>query len=216
MPSRGHAVLARGRGLAVGLGSRAAVVLGLALALSATAIALQILDERGDLQSSYGQRSFAVLLFQDLSVIPLLALLPLLAGTGASTAAPCEPAQIGRRSALRIARGRAVGRYLLNPLFRLLAATGAREVMTAAALLLVLGTALLMQLPACRWRSAPSLPACCSPNSNFRHELEADIEPFRGILLGLFFMGVGMSIDAASGGGEPVAPRRRRVVGVIA
>ena len=122
---------------------RGAVIAGLALAMSATAIALQILEERGQLQQDYGQRAFAILLFQDMAVVPLLAALPLLAQGGSST----HPALAdGLRTVALIAGAITLivlaGRYLLNPLFRLLAQTGAREVMTAAALLVVLGAAL--------------------------------------------------------------------------
>src|SRR5229473_3510772 len=117
-----------------------------ALALSATAIALRILDERGHLQQTYGQRAFAILLFQDMSAVPLLALLPLLAPGGASSGGDwaADLLSVGRVAAATAALVLA-GRYLLNPAFRLLAETGAREVMTAAALLVVLGAALLMQ-----------------------------------------------------------------------
>jgi glutathione-regulated potassium-efflux system protein KefB len=127
-------------------GWRGAVIGGLALALSATAIALKILEDRGQLQQPYGQRAFAILLFQDMSVVPLLALLPLLA--------PGADSHVAEFGDTLIAVGRIVlcigivvvaGRYLLNPFLALLASTGAREVMTAAALLVVLGAAALMQ-----------------------------------------------------------------------
>jgi len=122
---------------------RGALLAGLALAMSATAIALQILEERGQLQQDYGQRAFAILLFQDMAVVPLLALLPLLAPES-----PHTQLGDGLRAVAFIAGGIALivlaGRYLLNPLFRLLAQTGSREVMTAAALLVVLGAALIM------------------------------------------------------------------------
>jgi glutathione-regulated potassium-efflux system protein KefB len=173
---------------------RGAVVAGLALALSATAIALQILEERGQLQQDYGQRAFAILLFQDMAVVPLLAALPLLAR---------ESAHAGFADGLRavaliagaIALIVVAGRYLLNPLFRLLAQTGAREVMTAAALLVVLGAALIMQTAGMSMALGAFLAGVLLAESNYRHELEADIEPFRGLLLALFFMGIGMSID---------------------
>jgi glutathione-regulated potassium-efflux system protein KefB len=173
---------------------RGAVVAGLALALSATAIALQILEERGQLQQDYGQRAFAILLFQDMAVVPLLAALPLLAR---------ESVHAGFADGLRavaliagaIALIVVAGRYLLNPLFRLLAQTGAREVMTAAALLVVLGAALIMQTAGMSMALGAFLAGVLLAESNYRHELEADIEPFRGLLLALFFMGIGMSID---------------------
>lgn len=180
------------------LGWRGAAVAGIALALSATAIALRMLEERGDLQQSYGQRAFAILLFQDMAVVPLLALLPLLAphaGNG-----PANLTQTFGSIGLVAAAIAAVvitGRYLLNPLFRLLAETGAREVMTAAALLVVLGTALLMHAVGMSMALGAFLAGVLLAESNYRHELEADIEPFRGLLLALFFMGVGMGIDLA-------------------
>ncbi|RFB78649.1 monovalent cation:proton antiporter-2 (CPA2) family protein [Methylovirgula sp. 4M-Z18] len=180
---------------ALGLSALGAAIVGISLALSATAIALRVLNDRGDLQASYGQRSFAVLLFQDMAVVPILALVPLFA---------VETAEVARESNSLIHAGIMVGSiaivvlaglYLLNPLFRLLASTEAREVMTAAALLLVLGTALLMQWAGMSMALGAFLAGVLLAESNFRHELEADIEPFRGLLLGLFFMSVGMDID---------------------
>ena len=178
-----------------GLPASGAAISGIALGLSATAIALQVLNERGELQAPYGQRSFAVLLFQDISVVPILALVPLFAvetdhaGPG-SNGFVTAAIMVGAIGAVVLA-----GRYLLNPFFRILATTGAREVMTAAALLLVLGTALLMQWAGMSMALGAFLAGVLLAESNFRHELEADIEPFRGLLLGLFFMGVGMAID---------------------
>ncbi len=178
------------------LGWRGAIVAGLALAMSATAIALQILEERGQLQQVYGQRAFAILLFQDLAVVPLLAALPLLGQGGGSapgglTDGLTAVAWIAGAIALIVV----AGRYLLNPFFRLLAQTGSREVMTAAALLVVLGAALAMQTAGMSMALGAFLAGMLLAESNYRHELEADIEPFRGLLLALFFMGIGMSID---------------------
>jgi glutathione-regulated potassium-efflux system protein KefB len=177
---------------------RGAVVAGVALAMSATAIALEILEQRGQLQQDYGQRAFAILLFQDMAVVPLLAALPLLAQAGGST-----HTNIGdglRAVALIVGAILLIvvaGRYLLNPFFRLLAQTGSREVMTAAALLVVLGAALIMQKAGMSMALGAFLAGVLLAESNYRHELEADIEPFRGLLLALFFMGIGMSIDLA-------------------
>src|SRR5213080_5613274 len=177
---------------------RGAVVAGLALAMSATAIALQILEERGQLQQDYGQRAFAILLFQDMAVVPLLAVLPLLAPASEGTHAQLGD---GMRAVGLIAGAIALivlaGRYLLNPFFRLLAQSGSREVMTAAALLVVLGAALTMQKAGMSMALGAFLAGVLLAESNYRHELEADIEPFRGLLLALFFMGIGMSIDMA-------------------
>ena len=187
-----------GLATATGLfGWRGALVAGLSLALSATSIALRILEERGHLQQPYGQRAFAILLFQDMSVVPLLALVPLLAPGGGATqhTSLAEAATSAGLIGAAIAALVVAGRYLLNPFFRLLAWTGAREVMTAAALLVVLGAALLMQAVGMSMALGAFLAGVLLAESTYRHELEADIEPFRGLLLALFFMGVGMTID---------------------
>src|ERR1700730_10087766 len=170
--------------------------------MSATAIALEILEDRGELQREYGQRAFAILLFQDMAVVPLLALLPLLAQGDASSAgnAHASFADAARAAAIIAAAIAAIvlaGRYLLNPFFRLLAHSGSRPVMTAAALLIVLGAALIMQLAGMSMALGAFLAGVLLAESNYRHEIEADIEPFRGLLLALFFMGIGMSIDIA-------------------
>jgi len=187
-------------GLAIATGLfnwRAALVAGLALALSATAIALRILEERGHLQQPYGQRAFAILLFQDMAVVPLLALIPLLAPGSEikEHVTLAETASSVGLAGLAIAALVLAGRYLLNPFFRLLAWTDAREIMTAAALLVVLGSALLMQAVGMSMALGAFLAGVLLAESSYRHELEADIEPFRGLLLALFFMGVGMTID---------------------
>jgi monovalent cation:proton antiporter-2 (CPA2) family protein len=185
--------------LQIGLAPKAAFVTGIAVALSATAIALQMLGERDDLQTPYGQRSFAILLFQDISVVPVLAILPLLA----SGMTAIEQDSISDRllalgqTVAAVAAVVLIGRYGLNPFFRILARSGAREVMTASALLVVLGAALLMQEVGLSMAMGAFLAGLLLAESNFRHQLEADIEPFRGMLLGLFFMSVGMSIDVA-------------------
>jgi glutathione-regulated potassium-efflux system protein KefB len=187
-----------GLATATGLfGWRGALVAGLSLALSATSIALRILEERGHLQQPYGQRAFAILLFQDMSVVPLLALVPLLAPGDAATqhTTLTEAATSAGLVGLAIAALVVAGRYLLNPFFRLLAWTGAREAMTAAALLVVLGAALLMQWVGMSMALGAFLAGVLLAESTYRHELEADIEPFRGLLLALFFMGIGMTID---------------------
>ena len=186
-----------GAGVIFGLSLAAATVIGIALALSATAVALQLLEERGDLGTPYGSRAFAVLLFQDISVVAILAMLPMLASAGdAPEGGWIEGAMRSTAIAgLGVVAVALVGRYGLNPFFRLLAAAGGREVMTAAALLVVLGTALLMEEVGLSMAMGAFLAGVLLAESNFRHQLEADIEPFRGMLLGLFFMSVGMSID---------------------
>ncbi len=191
------ALVLAGAGLIFGLSLAAAAVTGIALALSATAVALQLLEERGDLGSGYGSRAFAVLLFQDISVVAILAVLPLLASAGATPEGGWIEGALRSTAiaGLGIVAVILVGRYGLNPFFRLLAASGGREVMTAAALLVVLGTALLMEEVGLSMAMGAFLAGVMLAESNFRHQLEADIEPFRGMLLGLFFMSVGMSID---------------------
>jgi monovalent cation:proton antiporter-2 (CPA2) family protein len=183
--------------VAMGYSGNAAIAAGIALALSATAIALQMLEESGDLQKPYGRRAFAVLLFQDLSIAPILAILPLL-GTGMAAARDAggfEPLMNVGKAVAAVATVVLIGRYGLNPFFRVLANSGAREVMTASALLVVFGAALLMDQAGLSMAMGAFLAGLLLAESNFRHQLEADIEPFRGILLGLFFMSVGMTID---------------------
>ncbi len=191
------ALVLGGAGILAGQPIAAAAVVGIALALSATAVALQLLEERGDLGTPYGSRAFAVLLFQDLSVVGILALMPLAASAGHGSGGPWlgEAAASTGRVLAAILAVVLVGRYGLNPFFRLLAASRAREVMTAAALLVVLGTAMLMEKVGLSMAMGAFLAGILLAESNFRHQLEADIEPFRGMLLGLFFMSVGMSID---------------------
>jgi monovalent cation:proton antiporter-2 (CPA2) family protein len=179
----------------LGLSVGGAVAVGLALALSATSIALQLLEERGDGHEDYGRRTFSILLFQDISIAPALAILPLLATTGASNgSAGAAMAGLGV-AFLAVAAIVLAGRYVLNPFFHILAKSGAKEVMTAAALLIVLGSALLMEHVGLSMAMGAFLAGVLLADSHFRHELEADIEPFRGVLLGLFFMAVGMSLD---------------------
>ncbi|KPF45671.1 monovalent cation:proton antiporter-2 (CPA2) family protein [Rhizobium sp. AAP43] len=172
---------------------RAALVAGFGLALSSTAFALQLLGDYGDLNSRYGQRSFSILLFQDLAIVPLLAMVSVL-GTPSGDADQSALVQIG------IAIGAVVGmilagRYLLTPLFQVIGRTGAREVMIAAALFVVLGSAYLMQLAGLSMAMGAFLAGVMLAESSYRHELEADIEPFRGLLLALFFMAVGLSME---------------------
>jgi glutathione-regulated potassium-efflux system protein KefB len=180
---------------AFGMSWQASLVVGLALALSATSIALQILQERGHMRHVYGKKVFSILLFQDISVVPILALVPLLAvGAG-------QP-KTGGETALAIGIGFTAvaaiivaGRYLLNPVFRELAKLNSQELMTIFALLIVLGSAWVMMKAGMSMALGAFIAGMLLAESNFRHELEADIEPFRGLLLGLFFMSVGMLID---------------------
>ncbi|WP_296085477.1 monovalent cation:proton antiporter-2 (CPA2) family protein [uncultured Agrobacterium sp.] len=169
-------------------------VAGTGFVLTSTAIVMQMLQERGSLSTLKGQRIIAILLFEDLAIVPLLVLVTFLGAGGEEVAMSERLLSFGIALAATVALIFA-GRYLLNPLFRLLAASGAREVMTAAALLVVLGSALLMQVSGLSMAMGAFLAGVLLSESAFRHQLEADIEPFRGILLGLFFLGVGMAID---------------------
>ncbi len=181
-------------GLALGFQPIPSFIAGTGFVLTSTAIVMQMLQERNEISTLKGQRMIAILLFEDLAIVPLLVLVTLLGSSGAAS----DPAE--RWMAVGIAFAALValviaGRYLLNPLFRLLAAAGAREVMTAAALLVVLGSALAMQKSGLSMAMGAFLAGVLLSESAFRHQLEADIEPFRGILLGLFFLGAGMAID---------------------
>jgi glutathione-regulated potassium-efflux system protein KefB len=178
-----------------GLTWNAALTVGLALALSATSIALQILQERGHMQHVYGKKVFSILLYQDISIVPILALVPLLAAGGDSGGDLAGKALAALKAVAAIAVIVLAGRYLLNPMFRTLARLRSHEIMTLAALLVVLGAALIMSLVGMSMALGAFLAGILLAESNFRHELEADIEPFRGLLLGLFFMSVGMLID---------------------
>ena len=183
-------------GVAMGFSLVVAFVAGTGFVLTSTAIVMQLLDERGALSTPKGQRIVAILLLEDLAIVPLLAAVALLAPGGAETSG-MERATAIVIALVSVAALVAAGRWLLNPLFRLLAAAKAREVMTAAALLVVLGSALAMQLGGLSMAMGAFLAGVLLSESSFRHQLEADIEPFRGILLGLFFLGVGMSLDLA-------------------
>jgi monovalent cation:proton antiporter-2 (CPA2) family protein len=199
----GTAVVMAVAGAALGLGWRMPFAAGLILAMSSTAIVLQSLQERGQLKTPGGESSFAVLLFQDIAVIPILALLPLLAVDAApSVAAPARtgiaalPGWQQTLIVIAVVGGIvAAGRYLINPIFRVIARTGIRELFTAAALLLVVSVSLTMQLVGLSAALGTFLAGVVLANSEYRHELEADIEPFKGLLLGLFFITVGAEID---------------------
>lgn len=172
---------------------RGSLMIGFGLALSSTAFALQILNDTGEMNSRYGQRSFSVLLFQDLAIVPLLALITILApGTSEAAATPMLDFAIAVAAvgAMVIA-----GKYLLTPMFQIIASSGAREVMIAAALLVVLGSAAAMQAVGLSMAMGAFLSGVMLAESSYRHELEADIEPFRGLLLALFFVAVGLSLE---------------------
>ena len=192
----GCALLLWAAAWALGLPWRMALVGALGLALSSTAIALQVLAERNLLRTDGGQKAFSILLFQDMAAIPILALLPLLGAVAA--AQPHSAGQLGGE-ALRIAAvvGAIVlgGRWLLRPVLRWIARSKQPEIFTAAALFLVVGIAMLMLSIGLSMALGAFLAGVLLADSEYRRELETDIEPFKGLLLGLFFIAVGMSID---------------------
>lgn len=183
-------------GMGFGQSAPVAFVAGTGFVLTSTAIVMQMLQERNHLHTPKGQHIVSILLFEDLAIVPLLAIVALLASHGEAVSLTERLQSVGIGFAALVALVVA-GRYLLNPFFRLLANSGAREVMTAAALLVVLGSALLMDFAGLSMAMGAFLAGVLLSESSFRHQLEADIEPFRGILLGLFFLGVGMAVDLA-------------------
>jgi monovalent cation:proton antiporter-2 (CPA2) family protein len=201
----GTAVVVGAIAVALGLPWQQGLAVGLILAMSSTAIALQSLAEKGLMKSDAGQKSFAVLLFQDIAVIPMLAAFPLLATLpvaksgddhGGGSFVDHLPGWqhalvvLGAITAVVLA-----GRFLVRPLMRAVANTGLREMFTASALMLVIGVTLLMSLVGLSPALGTFLAGVVLANSEYRHELESDIEPFKGLLLGLFFIAVGASID---------------------
>lgn len=187
--------LLTGIGVLLGFAPVVAFIFGMGFVLTSTAIVMQILGERGQLSTSGGQRMVSILLLEDLAIVPLLAVVAILAPASGLEADPLQ-----RLLGIGAALGAVlllifVGRRIMNPFFALLASTKLREVMTAAALLVVLGAALLFQASGLSMAMGAFLAGVLLSTSTFRHQLEADIEPFRGILLGLFFLAVGMSLD---------------------
>jgi len=181
-----------GLALLFGQPLRTAVIIGFGLALSSTAFALQILNERGEIGESHGRTAFSILLLQDLAVVPLLTLVSLLA----LKTPLLEGLELALLEAvLVILFVILAGRYLLTPVLRLVAVSRTAEVFTAAALFAVLGTAWLMEEAGLSLALGAFLAGLMMAESSYRHQVVADIQPFRGILLGLFFMAVGMSID---------------------
>jgi monovalent cation:proton antiporter-2 (CPA2) family protein len=211
-------VLLTGVGILAGLPWQTALAVGMTLALSSTAIVLQTLNEKNLMGTDGGQGAFAVLLFQDISVIPMLALMPLLAvgaagGLGAGyvgETADHAPAAGSHATSwveglpaweqtlivlLAVAAIIVAGRYLLRPVFRVIAGTRLRELFTATALLLIIGIALLMSRVGLSPALGTFLAGVVLANSEYRHELESEIDPFKGLLLAVFFISVGASID---------------------
>jgi glutathione-regulated potassium-efflux system protein KefB len=185
-------VLFAGIGGLCGLRAPTAIVAGFGLSLSSTAFVLQLLAEKQQLSTVHGRASFGILLFQDLAVIPLLALLPLM---GESTAPSTTPSWSSALRVIGVLLGVIFGgRYLMRPLFRIVARSRSQEVFTATALLVAIGTALLVSTVGMSMALGAFLAGVLLAESEYRHELEADIEPFKGLLLGLFFIAVGMSL----------------------
>ena len=181
-------------GLAFGLPLSAALVAGFGLAMSSTAFVLQMLAEKNELSSRHGRASFAILLFQDLSVIPFMAIIPLLVVEQVhdATGAPWIVAAKTLGIFLVVILG---GRYAMQPFLRMLASTRVPEIFTAATLLVVIATSLAMEFAGMSMTLGAFLAGVLLADSEYRHELQADIEPFKGLLLGLFFISVGMSAD---------------------
>ena len=193
-----------------GLAWQAALFAGLALSLSSTAFALQVLEEKGELALRHGRLAFAVLLFQDLAAIPLIALVPLFAVNAAEAARTMEITAAAKAIAVILAVV-LVGHYLLNGMFRLIARTRVKEAMTAATLLTVVGVTIVMHLADLPASLGAFLAGVLLADSDYRHQIMADIAPFSGLLLGLFFTAIGMSLNLSLIADDPV-----RVLAVVA
>jgi len=188
--------LLTGVGVLLGWSPTVALIGAMGFVLSSTAVIMKMMDERGQTAQPAGQRNVAILLLEDLSIIPLLALVAFIGIAQGRAVEAAQPAWLSVLIALgALALLVALGRWAINPLFRVVAALGGRDVMTAAALLVVLGAALFMQWGGLSMAMGAFVAGVLLSESTFRHQLEADIEPFRGILLGLFFLSVGMSLD---------------------
>lgn len=200
---------------------RLSAMAGMALSLSSTAMALQAIQERNILSTPAGEKSFSVLLFQDLAVIPMLAIVPLMAPLASGTVTPeaLSAGELGAAASLWtfvkpvavIAGIIAAGLVLTRPLFRIIASSGVREIFTATSLLLVVGIAVLMDSVGMSMALGTFLAGVLLSESEYRHELEANIEPFKSLLLGLFFISVGMSLDPT-----PITSSPVQVTGAVA
>ena len=200
-------------GMAAGLSVAVAFVAAMGFVLSSTAVIMQMLDERGELGTPLGQRSVSILLLEDLAIVPLLAVVAVLGGLLGTAGEAAPP--LWRTIGLAVGAIAVVflaGKYLMNPVFRILARYGGREVMTFAALFVAVGAAWLMGEGGLSMAMGAFLAGVLLSESTFRHQLEADVEPFRAILLGLFFLSVGMSLDV----GVVLADWRMILGGVIA
>ena len=181
-----------GAGLLLGMDWRAALIAALGLSLSSTAIALATLGERNLLKTPAGSAGFSILLFQDIAAIPMIAIVPLLGGVGAAGG----NGWLGAAKVFGVIAGLIVaGRFLMRPILRVIAKTDMREIFTAFALLLVIAIGLLMQMVGMSMALGTFMAGVLLADSEYRHALESDLEPFKGLLLGLFFIAVGMSVD---------------------
>jgi len=205
-----------GAAIAFGVEWKPAVAVGLTFAMSSTAIVLSSLAERGLLKTSGGQSAFSVLLMQDISVIPILAVFPIL-GVTVATQITDLTSETGRPAWLSglfvigaVVAVIAIGRFVVRPLFQFLAGARLREAFTAAALMIVIGIALLMQQVGLSPALGTFLAGVVLADSEYRHELETDIDPFKGLLLGLFFISVGAQIDFGLIGSEPL-----KIIGIV-
>lgn len=178
----------------LGLPKEVAFIAGMGFTLSSTAIVMQVLEEKGISTAPKGQRMVATLIFEDLAIVPLLASIAFLAPEQSNAEHTTNWTAIGA-GLFGVLVLVASGKWLMNPLFRMISKAHIREMMTAAALLVVLGSALLMEFSGLSMAMGAFVAGVMLSESSFRHQLEADIEPFKGLLLGLFFMGVGMSLD---------------------
>ena len=198
--------LLTGVGLALGLAPMVAFVAGTGFVLSSTAVIMSVLAERGEIASPQGQQGVAILLLEDLAIVPLLALVAYLGPAAGSGAQGFVGVVMGLGA---IALLIATGRWLLDPFFALLARARATEVLTAGALLVVLGSALLMDRAGLSMAMGAFLAGVLLSGSSYRHQIEADVEPFKGLLMGLFFLAVGMSLDLA------VVAREWQLIGTL-
>ena len=181
-------------GFLLGLTLKQAIFVGLALSLSSTAFALQILEEKGELKMRHGRLAFSILLFQDLAAIPMIAMVPLFIPAGVESGTEFS-AWFAIWAIATILFIIVVGRFLLNRIYRIVAATKVKEAMTASALLTVVGVALLMQYAGLSAALGAFIAGALLADSEYRHEIEANIAPFEGLLLGLFFTAIGMNLN---------------------
>ncbi len=200
---------------ALGANGEAALIIGGGLALSSTAFVLQLLTERGERATPFGNISFAILLFQDLAIVPLLMLVTLLGEGGGEGSFAAAMGFAAVKAAAALVLVVAIGRLILRPVYRIVAEARSSELFVATTLLVVLGTGWLLSLVGVSMALGAFLAGLLLSETEYRHQVEADIRPFRGILLGLFFMTVGMSIDIGLIGNE-LAPIALLVVGLMA